>query len=545
MASYENEERPVYGKQAKPRPKTRELVRWNEDMDVQLLLVIQKVCNEKKIPLPWEDLGSTMDPSMSGGAIQQHLSKLRQRRVEQGLPVPEPLRRGSGPGVSRRTLASTTAKTFSKTKPPVKTRNNQVTKAKIARISHRDEIDTDVDERDPLDDDPDGSYEESPRKKSTFSGKKKVQDGNTPSGADPKSVQQGTKRGADTEYHEKGGPSRAATKIKVEHSAHDEHSEPPSEYVGAGAPFLQLASYGDTESENGQSHNGDYSREASQASLAPSATSFHRSASNVENNVNGTIGTKEQTLGLQNGSQPQERTPSSQNGDDSNPTNGYMGVQQIHDTGSTHAPGYPPFMIGNQQLAHAHQFHQYGMPHHPQFDPRQFGGQIMYSQGFMGNGPAFGHPTMHGYSYGMPGNYPASMPMGPPSMTAISAGRAYNNGGGKARTSPTVNSLSDTARPALAGVNGSPNQQVKNGVPNGDHGMIDPLQLTNKAARTPLFKAQDPMIAQDIEKYDPAEEPEQYQVEGGHDDTNTAMNKFFDFHPEGAYEDANYAMDYA
>ncbi|MCJ1397951.1 hypothetical protein MMC11_001147 [Xylographa trunciseda] len=71
-----------------------------EDMDVQMLLVLQKVCNQKAIKLPWDEVGAQLGVTITGGAIIQHLAKLRAKRVEQGLPVPEPLKRGSGGSIS-------------------------------------------------------------------------------------------------------------------------------------------------------------------------------------------------------------------------------------------------------------------------------------------------------------------------------------------------------------------------------------------------------------------------------------------------------------
>ncbi|MCJ1284256.1 hypothetical protein MMC26_003587 [Xylographa opegraphella] len=67
-----------------------------EDMDIQMLLLLQKICNQKSIKLPWDEVGSQLGGTITAGAIIQHLAKLRARRVEQGLPVPDPLKRGSG-----------------------------------------------------------------------------------------------------------------------------------------------------------------------------------------------------------------------------------------------------------------------------------------------------------------------------------------------------------------------------------------------------------------------------------------------------------------
>lgn len=69
-------------------------------MDKQLLLSLQSVCNDKGVKLPWDEVGESMQKKVSGGAIIQHLAKLRQRLAAQGVKVPPPLRRGGGSGIS-------------------------------------------------------------------------------------------------------------------------------------------------------------------------------------------------------------------------------------------------------------------------------------------------------------------------------------------------------------------------------------------------------------------------------------------------------------
>ncbi|KAF7162624.1 hypothetical protein CNMCM5623_007849 [Aspergillus felis] len=76
------------------RPKKRTLVRWDSDLDELLLLTVQSVCNAKNVKIPWADVASTMGHNVTEGAIVQHLSKLRSRRVDADKPVPPPLRRG-------------------------------------------------------------------------------------------------------------------------------------------------------------------------------------------------------------------------------------------------------------------------------------------------------------------------------------------------------------------------------------------------------------------------------------------------------------------
>ncbi|KPI35903.1 uncharacterized protein AB675_10454 [Cyphellophora attinorum] len=72
----------------------RNLVRWDDDKDKQLLLSIQYVCANQGIRLPWDAIAAQMGPHFSQGACVQHLSKLRNKMVEQDIPVPPPLARG-------------------------------------------------------------------------------------------------------------------------------------------------------------------------------------------------------------------------------------------------------------------------------------------------------------------------------------------------------------------------------------------------------------------------------------------------------------------
>ncbi|KAL8714041.1 MAG: hypothetical protein Q9225_006661 [Loekoesia sp. 1 TL-2023] len=81
-------------RQKSERPKTRTLVRWNEDMDKKLLLTIQWACNKKGVKIPWEMVGYEMGETITESAVVQHLAKLRQRMVSDNLPVPPALTRG-------------------------------------------------------------------------------------------------------------------------------------------------------------------------------------------------------------------------------------------------------------------------------------------------------------------------------------------------------------------------------------------------------------------------------------------------------------------
>ena len=70
-----------------------------DEMDTQLLLAIQKVCNTNRMQIDYDAVGELVGfvyngIPITGSAIQQHLAKLRSRRIAVGLWVPEPLRKG-------------------------------------------------------------------------------------------------------------------------------------------------------------------------------------------------------------------------------------------------------------------------------------------------------------------------------------------------------------------------------------------------------------------------------------------------------------------
>lgn len=65
-------------------------------MDKKLLLAIQYQCNSAGLAVPWTEIGAIMGEGITGGAVIQHLAKLRIRMVAQDLSVPPPLRRGGG-----------------------------------------------------------------------------------------------------------------------------------------------------------------------------------------------------------------------------------------------------------------------------------------------------------------------------------------------------------------------------------------------------------------------------------------------------------------
>src|SRR5436305_1573619 len=93
----------------------RNLVRWSgrqfgrqwrmglttltDDLDKQVLLTVQYACNEAGVRIPWDDVALKMceivgEDKFTGGAIIQHLSKLRSKMESHELKVTPPLRRG-------------------------------------------------------------------------------------------------------------------------------------------------------------------------------------------------------------------------------------------------------------------------------------------------------------------------------------------------------------------------------------------------------------------------------------------------------------------
>ncbi|KAL8726668.1 MAG: hypothetical protein Q9181_005957 [Wetmoreana brouardii] len=80
------------------RPATRTLVRWDDDKDKSLLLAIQYACNQRRAKIPWDLVAQTMGPKFSEGAIVQHLTKVRERCNEQGIPTPPGLKKGGNNG---------------------------------------------------------------------------------------------------------------------------------------------------------------------------------------------------------------------------------------------------------------------------------------------------------------------------------------------------------------------------------------------------------------------------------------------------------------
>ena len=110
-----------------------------ENLDELLLLVVQSVCNNHGIRIPWDKVAETLGHHATEGAIVQHLAKLRTRRIAAGKDVPPPLRRGgNGPGT-----ASGTAGTTGNAGTGSATTAITGSKAKSSRKRKAEEVDSD------------------------------------------------------------------------------------------------------------------------------------------------------------------------------------------------------------------------------------------------------------------------------------------------------------------------------------------------------------------------------------------------------------------
>lgn len=85
--------------------------------DQFLLLAIEYVAKARGIKLPWAEAAKLMEPETTAAAIEQHLSKLRTRRHQQGLLIPPPPTQARYSRVNRRT--SSTPQPKSKKAVPV------------------------------------------------------------------------------------------------------------------------------------------------------------------------------------------------------------------------------------------------------------------------------------------------------------------------------------------------------------------------------------------------------------------------------------------
>lgn len=180
-------------------------------MDKTLLLTVQYVCNSAGLAVPWNEIAILMGEGITGGAVIQHLAKLRTRMVTQGLPVPPPLRRGGG---GSRISTSTSSGSKKKT---AATKNEQTTTpAKSKKAGKKAATGSDESEDDDIfnDNDSDATYGE-PR---------------------PKRVKSDAK-----------GPMRRNIKIEESDEEVDTPSKPPKRKYQKSSSSRNLSAYGTTD----------------------------------------------------------------------------------------------------------------------------------------------------------------------------------------------------------------------------------------------------------------------------------------------------------
>lgn len=138
-------------------------------MDKQLLLSVQYACNSTGLAIPWDKVGNIMGEGITGGAIVQHLAKVRGKLIVLGLAVPPTLRRGGGaasqismavspsvPKVKATTPKKGNAPENSITKKAVSTRSKKQVNKRVAGSDDSDEDDDEAWDND----ESDGEYGE-------------------------------------------------------------------------------------------------------------------------------------------------------------------------------------------------------------------------------------------------------------------------------------------------------------------------------------------------------------------------------------------------
>ncbi|KAK2072595.1 hypothetical protein P8C59_006940 [Phyllachora maydis] len=80
---------PTTGKSQNGRVKGRSLIPWGRPrMAEKLLLHLQYECARHKVNVPWDAVAHRLHPGSSGGAVLQHLTKLRPVLIAEGHVVP-------------------------------------------------------------------------------------------------------------------------------------------------------------------------------------------------------------------------------------------------------------------------------------------------------------------------------------------------------------------------------------------------------------------------------------------------------------------------
>ena len=217
----------------------------SEEMDMQLLLAVQKVCNTNRQVIDWDAVGAQLafnnsGVPITGSAVQQHLAKLRGRRMKAGLWVPAPLRKGGNNyPVGTRQTASTYSRGAGRS-----TNSGNMSGTKRVKLEDSSDDDFDVDDVT----DPDGSYDDSRRAKrmkkdEIRSGKPENDDLLDMSGG-----KRAIKKEADVEeadvkdksYRKKGKAPVKNKQSKTKRQVKKGKGNSDDEYVGLGAGYMKL-----------------------------------------------------------------------------------------------------------------------------------------------------------------------------------------------------------------------------------------------------------------------------------------------------------------
>ena len=153
-----------------------------DDLDKQVLLAVQYASNEAGVRIPWDEVAILMgrvtgEDKFSGGAIVQHLSKLRNRMESHQINVPPALKRGTITNAPSKVYAAGNKRKGGPSKaknPTASTIKPKKSKARGIKSEWEDEDDSDdipVKYEQDVDEDSDGEYGGAKKKRRISSGK--------------------------------------------------------------------------------------------------------------------------------------------------------------------------------------------------------------------------------------------------------------------------------------------------------------------------------------------------------------------------------------
>ena len=176
-----------------------------------------------------------MGEGITGGAVIQHMAKLRTRMVEQNLPVPPPLRRGGG---GPRISTSASSRTKAKVTPAKKSKASNVAPKKTKKGSKKVNPGSDDSEEEGdgwSNDDSDAEYGDRPAKRAKATRTRKM------------------KTDSDDEIVTPSRPSkRKFQDSKSSHSQSHDEVEVKTEYTATGASWLRLEDDEDSHPKTGK-----------------------------------------------------------------------------------------------------------------------------------------------------------------------------------------------------------------------------------------------------------------------------------------------------